>query len=205
MTTNLPAEEDRLDWLILMQHHGAPTRLLDWSESVLVGLFFAVCADLNEDGELWSLFPQELNVKAGLGPNFPLRTSKILIFLAGEPSHLNPLELAKELGLEPIPINPVAFYPTLGFMRMNSQLSTFTIHPNPVEGRSIIELMPEQNNLRRFVIPAKAKKVILDQLQTIGISSRTLFQNLDSLSKDILREFSNPVRKLWGQPEIKTE
>ncbi len=59
---------DDLELLFLMQHHGMPTRLLDWSENPYAALFFAVVEGNHEenpeDSAVWVLDPVALNRKS---------------------------------------------------------------------------------------------------------------------------------------------
>ncbi len=60
---NCPSNDDISGWLFLMQHYRLPTRLLDWSESPIVALYFVIADKKHdfEDGALWALRPARLN------------------------------------------------------------------------------------------------------------------------------------------------
>lgn len=199
---SLPGSNDQLSWLFLMQHHGLPTRLLDWTESPLIALYFSVCDGKNKPGELWALNPDALN-KQGVGIGLPSPDNPYLRYLAEEPFNHNEINnkerdndytrrqegLLRKLDLSAAPTTPIAFRPSRNFPRMVSQSSVFTIHPNPRTSQNVKEItdfLRNERSLVRYIIPKECKKLLLEDLQSLGISRGTLFQDLDSLCKDIV-------------------
>ncbi len=199
----LPDYDAMLDWLIIMQHYGCPTRLLDWTQNILVALFFAVNSDKHseEDGELWTIYPTRLNEQSGIY-GFPLKNHPVLRYLYSVPFHNEPEKLAENFELTAIPELPVAFFPTLNFPRITYQLGTFTIHNSPADSEKLKNQLTDKSDLFCFCIPHSSKEKIFKDLQVLGINHRTMFQNLDALSKDIVNEYKNPLWELWGQPDF---
>jgi len=197
IATNLPKINNNLEWLFLMQHYGVPTRLLDWSESILIAAFFAVTKDYNDDGEIWTLLPWKLNQESHNFYGLPTHRSKILKFLANEPYTNDPIKIAEKYKLENVPDSPLAFLPPFRDPRISAQLSCFTIHPKPIEGKTIPEIIKDEKFLTKYIIPKNLKKEFERCLKFLGISYNTIFPDLEGLAKTI-RQDENYMG--WRQP-----
>lgn len=184
LADRLPNIEDHIAWLFLMQHHGGPTRLLDWTESALVALYFTVYKDPDENGELWAMYPDALNKCSNID-GIPLLSDPKPYYLASEPMLTENERTNLSIKLfgyrDPKPNFPIAIQPPMTFPRMVWQLSTFTIHPKSSNGNKIEELLQQKEDLVKYIIPANYKKDLLAALAELGINRRTLFQDLDSL------------------------
>ena len=51
--TNSQLQQNDLEWLVLAQHYGVPTRLLDWTSIPLVALYFACETNSEHDAVVW--------------------------------------------------------------------------------------------------------------------------------------------------------
>src|SRR5215475_5798808 len=91
---NVPARTDDFEWLALMQDHGAPTRLLDFSWSPYVAAFFAL-HNATQDAIIWACNPFEIERNKKFEMSRPedfrkhiLSASKPFVWI-GEPHAMN--------------------------------------------------------------------------------------------------------------------
>lgn len=170
--------DDDFDWLFLMQHYGLPTRLLDWSESPLAALYFAVINEEKDktDAALWLLKPTEFNKIA----NIPtLEKNFIPSFDDEELKNYS----VKSLSSNPRnQLAPIATIATRNSPRIQAQLGVFTIHHLDIKP---IEQFCTNNEVVKFKIPAKSKSKIREELSLLEINKFTLFPELSSIGEII--------------------
>lgn len=187
LSENPPKRSDHLGWLLLMHHHGLPTRLLAWTESMHHALYFAVCENTEQDGEIWALDPLELNRLSGYDHRPPHFNSAPPRYLAAEASHENLSELATDLGITKVPNKPLAINPSVPFRSTARQFGTYTIHPRPQDGNTITDLL-QRNALLRYVVPAELKERFAGMLASLGLVHYTVFEDLDSFARHLMEK-----------------
>jgi FRG domain-containing protein len=171
------------EWYFLMQHSGAPTRLLDWTESALIALYFAVKgARKGKDAAVWILEPWKLNeyvadIAEVIAPG---AEEGIVKEHAARYKPWLPERYAESESLKPQ--LPVAIYPTHFSRRISSQRSCFTIHGSDKDG---FDHLPDKfrSYLRKVIIPADASHDVETSLSVVGVDELTIFPDLDGLGR----------------------
>lgn len=171
------------DGYFLMQHHSVPTRLLDWTESVLVAAYFAVSASaIDDDSAIWMLDPYGLNE---WNPDFE---NGIMIspgFVGNRPKEIEKvnqwLPLCEGKRFNTVPQYPLAIYPAYFSRRIENQRSAFTIHGSKPDG--LEELWRKGGPLFRIVIPGQKAKLFRGMLRDMGVNTATVFPDTEGLGR----------------------
>jgi hypothetical protein len=154
---------EHLAWWTLMQHYGAPTRLLDWTASPYVAAYFAAEQSPARDGAILVVDAGRLNSWAH-DNNRRFR----------QRAELGPSDL---VGLE-------AFTPDRKTHRLAAQQGYFTVAGHPQREHDAL-LQEAGAILRRWVIPPDMKTSILAHLRVMNVSAQTLFPGLDGLGRSV--------------------
>ena len=169
------------DWLALGQHHGLPTRLLDWTYSPYVALHFATHNTLkyDRDGIVWTV--DYVRAHEQLPPR--LRDA-----LADEGAQVFTTELLAEVapGLRDLDDEGREFVlfvePPSFDARIVNQYALFCV-------MSPVDLQLEDWSTR-IVIPAALKWEIRDKLDQANVTERVLFPGLDGISRWLARYYA---------------
>jgi hypothetical protein len=136
--------------MALAQHHGLPTRLLDWTSNPLAALFFAVEGSTDSDSAVWRYaYIRENEIGSPLRAESPFDVSTITVY---EPPHFHP--------------------------RIAVQASQLTVHPHDFREKGDED--PWSGHMRKIIIPQESRLVLREELQIAGIHRASLFPDLDN-------------------------
>lgn len=180
---------DRLEMLFLMQHHGMPTRLLDWSENAFTALFFALCeAEKDERGMftgsscVWILRPVPWNKAVQSHINY-----------SGEPFSVGDSRLTNgyvEVGDgAALMQKPVAVYGVHNSPRIVSQRGVFTLFGSSNAAMERVYAMGEfeQDALMKIEIRGAYQGALFQELMSAGILDSSVYPDLDGLARELRR------------------
>jgi hypothetical protein len=177
-----PMPQDRIKALPILQHHGAPTRLLDWTRLPLVALYFASISEHDKDGAVWwfsqKAFYDKVDCKwkeYGLKRYVALNNGVNLndtAFETNGPPWITELHCS------------------VPFDRIKVQQGFFTIAGRlGLDHGELIADVLDEGQYARVIVPISWKQEILDQLRNRNIHSKSIdYPGADLVGTDLTRD-----------------
>ncbi len=218
--------------LAMAQHHGLPTRMLDWTYSPYVALHFAIAnhEKYDRDGVIWVVNYQRVHNRLPEPLRRPLDIEGAQAFTVELLANLNPcyhghptsedstfydiirsLEEFDALGAEQDFL--LFFEPPSLDERIVNQYALFSVLSNAAH--AIDDWLWQYPDLyRRIIIPCDLKWEFRDKLDMCNVTERVLFPGLDGLSSWLKRQYSpkahtsphdaQPIRELTTDEPLPT-
>lgn len=175
------------EWLALAQHHGLPTRLLDFSFSPLVALHFATLSEPAEPVNLWAVDYEKVHVHAPARLREVLADSDTKLFVT-EQLAARARTLGEFDGLAEGRDFAVFWEPPAIDERIVNQGATFCVMSSPT-ARFDQWLAQHEDAGRALTLSPDAKADARRHLDLAGITERLLFPDLSGLAQWIARYY----------------
>jgi hypothetical protein len=203
---DLPGEHEELEWMALMRHHGAPTRLLDWTRSPYVAAFFALAeAPDEQDSVIWAIDIEAIRLEASMilsksahfhdlqEARFPFSDPAVFerVFLreTNDPSIVAPVQplrmnerATSQQGLYLCENSPMMGF-EFGLKQVlksdRDRFAELSLQKFPNEKA----LVPQR--LIKLCIASSARSEMLRELHRMNINHATLFPGLDGFAKSL--------------------